>query len=250
MLRTAVCSLASAPGTSVIGAQGTPAASNRTSQSAAGRLRSATSRSARSTSRWRSRAALSTYAGRSASSGRPMVAHSERKNPSLAAQMVTGPSAPARIGNAHYSIAPFDTYACADGPVTICAANDGFFRSLCATIGRPELAERPAYVDNAARDRHREVLRADLEVALRSRPAADWLVRLEAAGVPCAPITDVPGALASEQTAVRNMVITAGDYRLPGTPMKFSAYPDPETRPVAPALDADGDRIRAEFSAG
>lgn len=170
------------------------------------------------------------------------------ENPALA--VLAGQPAPARIGNAHYSIAPFDTYACADGPVTICAANDGFFRSLCATIGRPELAERPAYVDNAARDRHREVLRADLEVALRSRPAADWLVRLEAAGVPCAPITDVPGALASEQTAVRNMVITAGDYRLPGTPMKFSAYPDPETRPVAPALDADGDRIRAEFSAG
>jgi CoA:oxalate CoA-transferase len=167
------------------------------------------------------------------------------ENPALA--VLAGHPEPVRIGNAHAAIAPFDTFACADGNVVICAANDALFAALCATIGRPELLAAPTYRDNAARNSSRDLLRADLEIALRTRPAADWLARLGAAGIPCAPIAGVAEALASDQTAVRNMVISAGDYRLLGMPMKFSAYPDPATRPAAPALDADGTRIRAEF---
>ena len=44
------------------------------------------------------------------------------------------------------------------------------------------------------------------------------------------------------------MIVTAGDLRMAGNPIKFSAFPDPRTRKPAPALDANGGEIREEFS--
>ena len=155
--------------------------------------------------------------------------------------------APERIGNAHYAIAPFDTFATAEGDITVCAANDTLFRVLCAAIDRPGLAEDPSYATNAARHEHRAALKAELEGVLGQRPSGEWLELLGAAGVPCGPVWDVAQAVSSPQTAARRMVVAAGPYRLPGNPVKLSGYPDPATRRPAPGLDADGARIRAEL---
>ena len=78
---------------------------------------------------------------------------------------------PPRIGNAHFSIAPFDTFACADRSIVICAANDGLFRQLCQVLGRPELVADPRYASNESRFDHRDVLKAEMEATLRQRPA-------------------------------------------------------------------------------
>jgi CoA:oxalate CoA-transferase len=155
---------------------------------------------------------------------------------------------PPRIGNAHYSIAPFDTFACADRRIVICAANDGLFGKLCAAVGRPDLATDPAYATNDARLRARAAFKVDLEMTLRTRPAGEWLGVLRAAGVPCGPINTVAEAVSSEQTKDRRMVIEAGGLPLPGNPLKLSAYEDLEHRPAAPPLDAQGSAIRAEFA--
>lgn len=152
---------------------------------------------------------------------------------------------PQRIGNAHFAIAPFDTFACADRPITICAANDTLFAVLCSTLGRPGLSADPRFVSNSARHDHREALTAALELALRTEPAARWLERLSAAGVPCGEVCDVAEALSSEQTAARRMVVDAGGLPVPGSPIKSSAHPDPASRPAAPDLDADGGAIRS-----
>lgn len=155
---------------------------------------------------------------------------------------------PPRIGNAHFSIAPFDTFACADRRIVICAANDGLFRKLCTAVGRPDLAAVPAYATNDARLGARDAFKADLETTLLTRPAAQWLSVLQDAGVPCGPINTVAEAVSSEQTQSRHMVIEAGGLPLPGNPMKMSEYPDVEHRPAAPEIDAQGDAIRAEFA--
>ena len=42
--------------------------------------------------------------------------------------------------------------------------------------------------------------------------------------------------------------VVPGRARLVGNPVKLSAFPDPPTRRPAPELDADGERIRREFS--
>ena len=156
---------------------------------------------------------------------------------------------PGRIGNAHFSIAPFDTFACADRDITVCAANDLLFGALVTALELPELLTDQRFSSNAARHAARDALKAALEGALRTRSAAAWLAVLEAAGVPCGPISDVAEAVGSPQSAARNMVVDAGGVPVPGNPVKLSTWADLPTRPAAPRLDEHGAAVRAELAA-
>ena len=154
---------------------------------------------------------------------------------------------PPRIGNAHFSIAPFDTFACADRSIVICAANDVLFRRLCRVLDRPELITDVRYASNEGRFDHREALKADMESTLQQRAAEDWLAELDRAGVPCSLILDVAEALGGAQAQARQMVVHSGGLPVLGNPIKMSAYPDPPERPPAPDLDADRVALVAEF---
>jgi CoA:oxalate CoA-transferase len=155
---------------------------------------------------------------------------------------------PGRIGNAHFAIAPFDTFQCADRDITVCAANDLLFGALAAALGLPGLLVDERFATNALRHEHREALKALLESVLRTGSADHWLGVLETAGVPSGPIHDVAEAVGSEQSKARNMVVDAGGLPVPGQPLKLSAWPDPPTRPAAPALDEHGAAIRGQLS--
>jgi CoA:oxalate CoA-transferase len=155
---------------------------------------------------------------------------------------------PGRIGNAHFAIAPFDTFGCADGDITICAANDLLFGALCSTVGLPALLTDPRFSSNGLRHEHRDDLKALLEQVLRQRSAAEWLEVLERAGVPCGPISHVAEAVGSEQSRVRQMVVDAGGVPVPGNPVKLSAWPDQGFRAAEPQLDEHGAAVRAEFA--
>ncbi|MGZ4666379.1 MAG: CaiB/BaiF CoA transferase family protein [Frankiaceae bacterium] len=154
---------------------------------------------------------------------------------------------PPRTGNAHFSIAPFDTFACADRSIVICAANDVLFRQLCQVLERPELVADPRYASNESRFDHRHILKVEMEATLRQGSAEHWLAQLDTAGVPCSPILDVAEALGSSQAAARRMVVSSGGLPVLGNPIKMSAYPDPAERPPAPDLDADRADLIAEF---
>ncbi|MDP9182635.1 MAG: CoA transferase [Actinomycetota bacterium] len=155
---------------------------------------------------------------------------------------------PGRIGNAHFSIAPFDTFTCADRDVTICAANDLLFGALAGALRLPELLTDPRFASNAHRHAHREALKLELETVLRTQSAEHWLSVLDAAGVPGGPISDVAEAVGSDQSKARNMVVEAGGLPVPGQPLKLSGWPDPVQRPAAPGLDEHGAAIRAEVA--
>ncbi len=159
---------------------------------------------------------------------------------------VTG-QAPGPMGNRHPSIAPFEPFATADRALVIAAGNDALFVKLCAALGRPGLASDPRFVTNRDRNRHATELKDELEAVLMAKTAAHWAGVFEAAGVPCAPIHDVADAVECEQVKARNMVVTAGGLRMPGNPVKMSAFDDAPQRRPAPDLDADGARLRAEF---
>ncbi|CAI7978877.1 hypothetical protein FRAHR75_530005 [Frankia sp. Hr75.2] len=160
---------------------------------------------------------------------------------------------PPRIGNAHYSIAPFDTFACAGGSIMICAANDNLFGRLCAVVERPDLAANPRFRTNGDRLREREAFKTEIEATLRRQEPDHWLKALQAAGVPCGPINDVPAAVDSARTSARRMVIEAGGLPPPGNPIKAAGYPDPLERPAARARARARARrgrraVRAEFT--
>jgi CoA:oxalate CoA-transferase len=72
--------------------------------------------------------------------------------------------------------------------------------------------------------------------------------RLLAEGVPSGPINDIAGIANDPQIRARNMIVAiedpeAGPLKLAGNPIKLSAFPDPTSRPAAPALDGDRARI-------
>jgi CoA:oxalate CoA-transferase len=159
---------------------------------------------------------------------------------------VTGES-PRAMGNRHPSITPFEPYQAADKLFVIAVGNDSLYAKLCQALGRPELATDPRFVTNRDRTVHAEELKQLLEETLKTAPAAHWLTVLEKAKVPCAPIHTVAEAVEHAQTRARNMIVEAGGLRMPGNPVKLSAFADPPTRRPGPDLDADGDRIRAEF---
>jgi CoA:oxalate CoA-transferase len=154
---------------------------------------------------------------------------------------------PPRLGNMHHSISPFGTFHCADAPIVICAGGDGLFGVLCTVIGRPELVGDPRFADNDNRVLNQKELAAELESALRTAPAAEWLEKITAAGVPCNEVSTVGRALDSEQTAARQMVVRAGGLPMVGNPMKIAPWPDPAERRRAPELDEHGAAIRHEL---
>src|SRR5205823_6024902 len=138
-------------------------------------------------------------------------------------------------------------YDTADRPLIIAAGNNALFVRLCQALGRPELAADPRFSTNSSRNRHADALKSVLETVLRTAPAAHWQNVLEAAAVPCGLINTIADAVDHPQVRARNMIVTAGNLRMAGNPIKLNAFPDSSIRQPAPDVNADGERIRAEF---
>ena len=133
---------------------------------------------------------------------------------------------PRRSGNAHPNICPYDTYATATGQIFLAVGNDRQFATLCRMIGADDLPADPRFASNGQRSVHRVALKERLEAALASSDVRELADRLVRAGVPCAPIQDVPTALADPHTAHRGMVVGIGEgYRGVASPVKLSRTP-------------------------
>lgn len=160
---------------------------------------------------------------------------------------------PGPLGSRHPSITPFDSFATRDGYIVITAGNDSLFAKLCVALERTDLRDDPRFTSNQARNREHEALKTELEHSLAVRDTADWLEVLSDAGIPCGPINNIEQVLEHPQVRARNMVVEVevpefGKLAIAGNPIKFSNFPDPKSRPAAPKLDADRERLRREFS--
>jgi formyl-CoA transferase len=130
-----------------------------------------------------------------------------------------------RLGNRHPSIAPYETLCAADGPFAVAVGNDALFGRLCDALGRPGLATDERFATNAARVAHRDALAAALEEVLATAPAAAWVARLTAAGVPAGPIHDVAQAFAFAHELGREPVDETGGVRTVRSPLRLSGTP-------------------------
>ncbi|WP_417366686.1 CaiB/BaiF CoA transferase family protein [Glutamicibacter arilaitensis] len=108
--------------------------------------------------------------------------------------LATGKS-PARMGNAHPSIAPYETFAVQDGVVAIAVGNDRQFAALARELGQPELADDPRFSSNSARVAHRQDLKAIIEAATAQDTAVHWAQTLMSAGVPAGKINSIAEAI-------------------------------------------------------
>ncbi len=105
-----------------------------------------------------------------------------------------------RFGSAFALIAPYQVFATRDGRLMVAAANDGLFAALCEVLGRPDVASDPRYATNPLRVERREELVALLAPLFELETTETWLARLEAAGVPAAPVRDIGEVAEDDQT--------------------------------------------------
>jgi crotonobetainyl-CoA:carnitine CoA-transferase CaiB-like acyl-CoA transferase len=143
-----------------------------------------------------------------------------------------GGAAPRRLGNAHPNIAPYQTFAVADGHVIVAVGNDGQFARLCALLG---VAADARFATNAGRVGHRDALAASLSPAIALRRRDELLAALAAAGIPAGPINDLAQVFADPQVIARGMRICPGGVPGIASPIvidgnrQVAARPSPAT---------------------
>ena len=151
------------------------------------------------------------------------------------AYLVTG-AEPARYGNAHATIVPYQTFGASDGDFALAVGNDGQWQTLCVVIERPDLAADPRFATNPGRVAQRSELVGLLQAHFKTQSVAYWVGVIQAAGVPVGAVRSIGAVLNDPQVLARDMVVTVqhptiGDLKLLGIPFKFSATPASIRRP-------------------
>jgi crotonobetainyl-CoA:carnitine CoA-transferase CaiB-like acyl-CoA transferase len=130
---------------------------------------------------------------------------------------------PERLGNAHPSIVPYETFAASDGYINLALGTDEHFRRFCAAAGREDLAADPRWQTNRGRVEGRDELVPELQRTIGGRSVAEWSGVVDAARVPGGPVLSIPETFAGPAA---HMVETtdhpaAGDVRLVRSPMRY-----------------------------
>ncbi len=159
---------------------------------------------------------------------------------------------PARRGNQHPNIVPYQVFEAADGHLIVAVGNDAQYQRFCAILQRPAWATDVRFATNAARLRHREALVELLTARIAELSRGPLLEAMEAQGVPGGPIHTVDQALRSDQAEARGMTIrmahpaSGTDIELLGNPIRMSKTPVTYRR-APPACGADTEEVVAEL---
>ncbi|HEX9182355.1 MAG TPA: CaiB/BaiF CoA-transferase family protein [Burkholderiales bacterium] len=137
---------------------------------------------------------------------------------------------PARIGNLHPNIVPYQPFRTADGEVIIACGNDNLYRRFCEAAGCAELASDARFATNGKRVENRAELTRLLQAVFARRKTEEWLELLEAAGVPNGPINNVAQVFEEPQVKARGVRVdldhpVAGKLPSVASPMRFSGSP-------------------------
>jgi len=167
-----------------------------------------------------------------------------------ATEYFSGIGVPAPLGSAHRMNAPYQAIRCADGYITLGAANERLFRRLSEVLGHSEWVHQPEFADNASRVAKRKLLAERIEEITAEQPRSHWLALLEANDIPCGPINNYAQVFADRQVVAREMVFetehpTLGRLKTLGSPIKMSATP-PDVSRRAPQLGEHTDDVLRE----
>ncbi len=141
-----------------------------------------------------------------------------------------------RLGNAHPSIVPYQSFQASDKSLALACGNDGQFRGLCRALDRPDLAVDPRFTTNPLRVANRDVLVEELQRTFASRPSAESIARIKAAGVPCGPINTLADVFTDPHLLSSGMLQTiahaaAGPLQMLASPVLVDGERLPIRRP-------------------
>jgi formyl-CoA transferase/CoA:oxalate CoA-transferase len=145
---------------------------------------------------------------------------------------------PEPVGSAHPNTVPYQAFRTRDGYLAVAILGaERFWPRFCEAIGLPELGRDPRFASNRQRVEQKAVLVPMLEARLAERTSGAWMQALTKAEVPCAPVNRVAEALASPQTAARDMLRrvphpSGGEpVTVVGNPVKVAGH---EGAPIGP----------------
>ncbi len=167
--------------------------------------------------------------------------------------LATG-EAPGALGSAHPLNAPYQAFRTSDGWINIGAANQANWLKLLDALDSPELAADPRFADNAGRMADLAALVEALNEKFAARTTAEWMERMEQAGVPAGPILSITEMHQDAQALARGMVVETrhsrlGVVRTLGPPVKFSRTPA-SVRRGAPVLGEHTREVLTEYGYG
>jgi len=124
--------------------------------------------------------------------------------PFIAGYALTG-DVMSRMGSANPAFTPYQCFQSADRHVFVGVSNEKFWQAFCQALDLNDLSRDPKYSSMESRLAHRDELVARIAAALRQLPGSEILRKLEAAGVPCAPVLEVPDLLNDPQVTARQI---------------------------------------------
>ena len=147
-----------------------------------------------------------------------------------AARYLIDHEVPEQAGNDHPFSSPMGVFATADGFINIGVGGDGQWHALCRSLEQPDLDSDPVYATVEGRFRNRPRLTAILIDIFKRKPSADWLAKLEKAGVPAGPIYRVDEVFADPQVEHLGMAVPLqhprrGAIAVVGQPITLSRTP-------------------------
>jgi crotonobetainyl-CoA:carnitine CoA-transferase CaiB-like acyl-CoA transferase len=141
-----------------------------------------------------------------------------------------------RMGNAHPTIVPYQTFDASDKPIAVAVGNDAQFRRLCEAIDRPELADDERYATNPARVANREELVEILQERFFDRTADEWVETIREAGVPIGPVNALADVFSDEHVLSSGILRevdhpAAGMLKMLASPVLIDGERPPIRRP-------------------
>lgn len=121
-------------------------------------------------------------------------------------------------------------YETADGYISVAVMRRREWVGLARAVGRPEWIEDPRFQNAIGLDTHKNARLEMTQEALRDRTTAEWIERLDAVDVPCAPVLTRREAIRHPQV-LANGILTENDHPEAGrlrqtrTPAEFLGTP-------------------------
>ncbi len=142
-------------------------------------------------------------------------------------------------------------YESAEGYLTVAVMSDKEWRGLTKALEKPEWLDDERFKTPALRDRNINDRIAITQKELLKRPAAEWLERLEKAGVPCAPVLTRNEMIQHPQVIADGIVVEnehehVGPLRQTRNAAEFSGTPT-NARLGAPTLGGDTVEVLSEI---
>jgi crotonobetainyl-CoA:carnitine CoA-transferase CaiB-like acyl-CoA transferase len=169
----------------------------------------------------------------------------------VAQAYLTSGSVPARQGNAHLQIVPYQLFATSDGWLVLAVGNDGQWRHFCTAAEEDELGSDERYATNSQRVEQRGELVPRVEAIMKRHTTAEWQERLTKAGVPHAPVWNYAELFAHPQIAARGMRVTVHDPQghpvdLVGTPFRIMGV-EPPAATMPPQLGEQTNEVLTQL---